>query len=262
LADEHSDKFRLILKHSDLQEVLAHWEAENSDEHPVGLAVLMEGGEAVRDPGELEMWWGRGVRIIGPAWSGNRFTGGTNEPGPLTPEGFSLLEGMEEWGFILDISHMDEKAALQALDTYPGSLIASHSNAASLLKDEASNRHLSDRVIQGLVERDGVVGIVAYNQFLYPGWSPSDGREHGTLEHVIAHIDHICQIAGDAHHVGLGSDYDGGFGWQSVPSEIDTIADLQKLVPFLVERGYREADVVAIMSQNWIERLKTNLPEG
>jgi membrane dipeptidase len=228
---------------------------------PVGLVLLMEGAEGVRSPGELEEWWQRGVRILGPAWAGTRFCGGTREPGPLTKEGYALLEGMAEVGFALDLSHMDEAALLQALDAYPGTILASHSNAAALLKGVDTNRHLSQRALRGILERDGMIGIVPLNQFLVPGWKPRDGREVVGLKLVVAQIDHVCQAAGDARHVGLGTDFDGGYGVQSVPLEVDTIADLRKIGPLLLEKGYSEEDVAAILGQNWLALLRRVLPE-
>ena len=262
LVDENPGKFRLLQTQSDLSETITQWENRNVENPPVGLVVLMEGAEGVRSIGELEMWWERGVRIIGPAWAGTRFCGGTGEPGPLTQAGYRLLEGMAEYGYILDISHMDEDAVLQALDAYPGTIIASHSNASVLLKGMESNRFLSDRVIQGLLERNAVIGVVLYNRFLVPGWTKRDGRHVVTLEHVVAQIDYICQMAGDAHHVGIGSDFDGGFGVQSVPADIATIADLQSLVPLLAQKGYTEEDIAIIMGRNWLNILKENLPTG
>lgn len=260
LVDKAPEQFRLIQTRGDLEGVLAGWEQPGEEAHPVGLAVLMEGAEGVREPAELEEWWARGVRLIGPAWAGTRFCGGTREPGPLTAEGYALLEAMAEFGFTLDLSHMDEQAALQALDAYPGAIIASHSNALALLKEADSNRFLSDRVLRGLIERDGIVGVVPYNRFLAWGWTPGDGRQAVTLEAVAAQIDYICQMAGDARHVGLGSDFDGGFGLQSVPAEIDTIADLQKLIPVLAEKGYTESDIAAILGGNWLSLLRRTLP--
>ena len=260
LVDEHPDKFRLVQTLQDVEEIIGDWDGSSSDDHPVGLVVLMEGAEGVRQPPELEDWWGRGVRIIGPAWAGTRFCGGTGEPGPLTPEGFALLEGMNEFGFTLDLTHMDEQAVLQALDVFPGSMVATHCNPLALLKDSGSNRFLSDRVLRGLIERDGIVGIPPYNKFLRWEWDSSDGREAISLDLVVDHIDYICQIAGDARHVGIGTDFDGGFGLQSVPAEIDTIADLQKLVPLLAERGYTENNITAIMGANWLHLLRSTLP--
>jgi membrane dipeptidase len=274
LTDEHEDKFHLLHTRSDLQEVLAAWNAEeetvqnqvsdsgDSTAHPVGLVILMEGAEGVSAVGELDEWWARGVRIIGPAWSGNRFCGGSQEPGPLTPEGFALLEGMAELGFGLDLSHMDEKAALGALDVYPGTLMATHSNALALLRGAVSNRHLSDRLIQGILERDGVIGVVPFNAFLKHGWRRGDRREQVTLDHLIAQIDYICQMAGDARHVGIGSDFDGGFGLQSVPLGLDSIADLPKLAPLLVEKGYSSEDIADILGGNWLARIQEILPKS
>ena len=117
-------------------------------------------------------------------------------------------------------------------------------------------------MLEGLIERDGVIGVVPYNCFLVNGWRPSDGRQQVGLYHVVEQIDHICQIAGDARHVGIGSDFDGGFGLQKTPAEIDTIADLQKLVPFLREKGYTDENIAAVLGLNWIRFLKQSLPEG
>jgi membrane dipeptidase len=165
-------------------------------------------------------------------------------------------------GFILDITHMDAQAALQALDFYPGSVIASHSNAFARIKGAEGNRHLPDEVIRGLIERQGVIGIVPLNPFLSATWKPSDGRQAVSLGHVVDQIDYICQMAGSAAHVGLGTDFDGGFGVQVVPAEIDTIADLQKLVPLLLDKGYSQADIAAILGGNWLGQLKKVLPES
>ncbi len=273
LIENHPDKFNLVTDKEDLDRVVSAWEkhnqaqedsldsvSENSQLPPVGLVLLMEGAEGVREPAELEWWRQRGVRIIGPAWAGTRFCGGTREPGPMTKEGFALLEAMAALGFALDCSHMDEKAVLQALDVYPGQVIASHSNALALLKSsENSNRHISDRVIHGLVERDAVIGVVLYNCFLKAGWRKGDRREEVKLDSVVAQIDHICQIAGDTKHVGIGTDFDGGFGWQSTPDEINTIADLRKLIPLLQKKGYSDGHIEAILGGNWIDRLNSIL---
>jgi membrane dipeptidase len=261
LVQEHPDMFRKIETQADLVTILAHWQREDTEEHPVGLVILMEGAEGVRQPAELEDWWRRGVRIIGPAWAGTRYCGGTREPGGLTRDGFALLERMAELKLTLDLSHMDQKAALQALDSFSGAIIASHANALALLKDSDSNRHLSDEVIRGLVERAGVIGIVPTNSFLQSGWQEAEGRSSVTLEDYVAHIDYICQLAGDALHVGIGSDFDGGFGLQSVPAEIDTIADLRKVISILEHKGYTKVDITAILGKNWLVHLQNTIPE-
>jgi membrane dipeptidase len=228
---------------------------------PVGLIVSMEGADAILEPAEVERWWERGVRIVGPAWHGTAYSGGTGQPGPLTRLGFELLEHMARLNAGLDLTHLDEIAARQALDTYPGPLLASHSNAHALIKD-ASNRHLSDGVIAGIIERGGVIGIVPFIAFLKGGWKRGGRREEGSLAQVAAQIDYICQMAGNARHVGFGTDFDGGFGVQSVPPEIDTIADLHKLAPLLAEKGYTAEDLSLIFGGNWLALLERILPES
>ncbi len=261
LAEQSPAMFRKIERQVDLKAVLEHWEHPDTEEHPVGLVVLMEGAEGVKEPAELEEWYQRGVRIIGPAWAGTRFCGGTREPGGFTQEGYDLLEAMAEFKLTLDLSHMDEKAAMQALDAYPGPIIASHANALALLKGTTSNRHLTDQVIEGLLGRAGTIGVVLANSFLRPDWKEAGGKASVTLELAVAQIDYICQLAGDAHHVGFGSDFDGGFGLQSVPAQIDTISDVRKVIPILSQKGYTEADISAILGGNWLAYLKKALPE-
>jgi membrane dipeptidase len=261
LVDEHPDLFRLVSSRQHLSSLIASWAQAGPVPPPTGITLLMEGADCIRDLRELEEWWELGVRTIGPAWMGTRFCGGTNEPGPLTSEGIALLESMADFGFTLDLSHMDSQAALQSLDRYPGPLIATHSNALSLLKGETSNRHLPDEVIRGIVARGGVIGVVIYNSFLKPGWKRTDSRQNVTLQHLVAQIDTICQLAGDARHVGIGTDADGGFGVQEVPEGIDTIADLHRLAPLLAEKGYTDPDIDAIFGGNWLTHLNSTLPE-
>ncbi len=262
LVDEHPDKFQFVLTKSMLKTHLDHWsQPAAADGYPLGLIPLMEGAEGVRNPGELPEWWEKGLRTIGPAWAGTRYCGGTGEPGPLTKDGYALLEAMAEIGFTLDLSHMDREAALQALDVYQGRIIASHANPLAMLKGSDSNRHLSDEVIDGIFERDGVIGVIPANRFLKFGWMPGDERSLVPLQTVADHIDYYCQKAGDAKHAGIGTDFDGGFGLQSVPDGIDTIADLHKLAPIFEARGYSPSDITAIYGGNWIDHLQKALPE-
>jgi len=264
LAESHPDQFRLVCSTSELNEIIAHWEKPSETGHPVGLILLMEGAEAVRSPDELAEWWHLGLRHIGLAWAGTRYCGGTKEPGPLTDDGRRMLTVMAEFNFTLDLSHMDEEAALQALDFYSGPIVVTHANCLALLPNYPTNRHLSDRLIRGVVERGGVIGVIPNNAFLKSGWLRASGsrREEVSLEALAGHIDHICQLSGNARHVGIGSDFDGGFGLQSVPPEIDTIADLQKLTSLLAARGYLETDVAAVLGGNWLTHLRTNLPKS
>ena len=94
----------------------------------------------------------------------------------------------------------------------------------------------------------------------------SEFKKQGTkivgllIDNIVDHIDHICQIAGNSDHVMIGSDLDGGFGTEQCPSDLDTIADLQKLDSILENRGYEKNDIKKILSQNGINFLLSNLP--
>jgi membrane dipeptidase len=264
LADSHPDKFRIISSKPDLDTVIEHWSKPVPEDagHPVGLIYLMEGADGIRSPHELSTWWDMGLRMIGLAWAGTRYCGGTGEPGPLTTDGRKLLSAMVDFNFTLDLSHMDEAAAYESLDRYEGPVTATHANCAALMKGTDTNRHLPDGVIRRLIERDGVIGVIPLNTFLKVGWLRKNGsrREEVPLDVLIAHIDHICQIAGNANHAGIGSDFDGGFGLQSIPPELDSIADLQMISSRLIARGYSESDATNILGGNWLRFLRGNLP--
>lgn len=258
LAEENSS-FRLVGTQTDLAEVLRSWEPEqNPEDRLIGLVPLMEGADAILEPQQAEEWFERGVRIVGLAWESTSYAGGTHEPGPLTPQGYELLDVMAHLGMILDLSHLAEEAYFQALEAYEGTVIASHSNPRRFLP---TSRGLSDEMIGLLAERGGVAGVVPYNSFLKPGWRKGDPREYVGIATVIDAIDHVCQVTGSIDHAGIGTDFDGGFGLEHVPAGIDSVADLQKLIQPLAERGYTDDQIAAIMGGNWLRMLRAALPD-
>jgi membrane dipeptidase len=161
---------------------------------------------------------------------------------------------MAEFGFILDLTHMSEKATLEALDRYEGIIVATHSNARAITGE--SQRHLSDSQIRRLGEHGGVIGIVLANSFLRRHHKKGEAKALVTLEHVVAHIDHMCQLVGSADHVGIGSDFDGGFGSADIPAEMDSVADLGQIATSLQQRGYEAADIHKIMGGNWLQLVR------
>ncbi len=256
LADEEP-RLRLIQSQADLDAVLATW----GDDVPVtkrvqGLVILMENGDPIVEPRQFEWWYEQGVRIVGPAWRSSQYCGGTGEPGRLTALGHELLDVMMSFNAILDVSHMAEESYLEALDRYDGVIIASHSNPRHFRN---SDRHLSDMMIRRLAERGGVMGIVPYNLFLSNTWSLADGKSALTLNRVVEAIDYVCQLVGSAEHVGIGTDFDGGFGAEATPHELNTIADLWLLKDALEARGYSQADVVNILGGNMLRQLRASL---
>lgn len=256
LADE-DHRLKLVLNSTDLDAVLATWEPNvKTTERQQGLVVLMEGADPIIEPTQFELWHERGVRIVGPSWSATRYAGGTGVPGPLTSLGRELLDVMANFNTILDLSHLAEQACHEALDSYEGVVIASHSNPRRFCD---SDRHLTDDLIRKLGERDGVMGVVLYNRFLRTGWVKSDGKHAITMSTVIDAIDYICQITGSAKHAGIGSDFDGGFGVESTPAEFDTVSDLWQIGDALRDRGYVEDDIADILGGNMLRKLRESL---
>jgi membrane dipeptidase len=241
----------------DLSGVLSSWDTGTPR---LGIVLLIEGADSIREPGEVAAWQAEGVRLVGPAWRATRYCGGTGAPGPLTAEGRALMREMSRAGLALDMSHMADASFWEALDLFDGPVIASHSNCRALLPGPHADRHLSDTMIKALIERDAVIGVVLFNGFLDSTWTRGQDRAEVGLDVVVRHVDHICQLAGDARHVAIGSDFDGGFGREGIPREFDSIADLPLLADALRGAGFAEQDVAAVMGGNWLRKLKTILP--
>ncbi|MEO0562857.1 MAG: membrane dipeptidase [Chloroflexota bacterium] len=257
LAGE-SEQVRWVRSQADLDGVLASW----ADDAPIGerqqgIVVSMEGADPIIEPKQFEEWYQRGVRAVGMAWRRTRYTGGTGEPGPLTPDGFELLDVLANTNTLLDLSHLSETAFYQSLERYEGPIIASHSNPRHFCN---TDRHLSDDMIRALSERDGVMGVVTFNVFLHQHWRPGNNRSEVPFTRILDVIDHVCQVTGSAAHIGIGSDIDGGFGRESLPLGMDTVGDLWWIGRGLRRRGYAEADIEAVLSGNFIRKLRQALP--
>jgi len=142
------------------------------------------------------------------------------------------------------------------MNTYNGPVWASHNNCRTFVNH---NRQFSDEQITELIQRDAVIGIALDAWMLVPNWvrGVSNPREMNvTLLQMADNIDHICQLAGNSLHVGIGTDLDGGFGKEQAPSDMDTIADLQKIPEMLSKKGFSTHDIENIMHKNFINFLR------
>ncbi|MBF6589423.1 MAG: membrane dipeptidase [Ktedonobacterales bacterium] len=257
LARQPEAGVRLITTRDELATLERDFAAASTPERrPVGFVLLMEGADPLRDPAELARWSGEGLRLLGLSWHATRYAGGTGAPGPLTDLGRALLGEMQRLGVALDISHLAEESFWQALDHFSGTVIASHSNCRAYVP---TDRQLSDEMIQAIAARDGVMGTVLANPFLVDGWT-REATASVTLDAVVRHIDHICQLTGSAAHSAIGSDFDGGFGVETTPLELDSVADLGAIGAALTARGYRAEDVASILGGNWLRILRRALP--
>ena len=259
-ALEAEGQLRLISDKTSLDRHWAEWEAWEAagaaePSPPLGAVFSMECADAVLTPDQLEDWYRAGLRLIGPTHFGpGRYAGGTGTELGLTELGPELLTEMERLGIALDMSHTSDQAFWEALEHYHGPILASHNDCRALVPNK---RHLTDEMITAIVERDGVIGATLGNWQLHRDWAVGQANQvEVTLQDLVDHIDHICQLAGDARHVAIGSDLDGGVGSDEFPAEIDTIADLQRIPAALAGRGYRDGDIDAIMHGNWLRFLR------
>ena len=252
---------RLVADATALNLHMAEWETWDAAADPalapppLGFVISMESADSIPSPDRLSEFWDAGVRVIGPAHYGpGRYAGGTGTELGLTDIGGALLDEMARLGVILDLTHFSDESFWQALERFPGPVLASHNNCRALVP---AQRQFSDEQLRAIIARGGVVGAMCDVMMLDLGWSYRGGVDSGVpLVKVIDHIDHICQLAGNARHVAIGSDLDGGYGREQSPNDLDTIADLQRIGPLLAARGYAAVDIAAIMHGNWVALLR------
>jgi membrane dipeptidase len=220
---------------------------------PVGYILSLEGADSLITIDYVEQAYNYGLRAIGPAHYGpGRYANGTDATGKMGAEGLALLKEMERLNIILDVTHLCDDSFWQALDNFNGSIWASHNNCRALVNH---NRQYSDEQIKALIDRGVVIGAALDAWMMVPNWirGKSDPKAmHCNLGVMIDHVDHICQLAGNALHVGIGSDLDGAFGREQCPYDLHTIADLKKIPALLAKRGYNEIDIGNILQGNWL----------
>jgi membrane dipeptidase len=205
----------------------------------VGIALLIENADCIRDLDDLALFYRAGVQIVGPGWLvDNEYV-----IGRLTKEGRELVGELGRYGIGLDIAHLPDGAIGGAADLHGGMIVASHANPRSLLQD---GRQLPDFAIKLVAERGGVVGIMP------AAWAlPAN-----TLDAVCEAIEAVAEVAGSPRHVAIGSDYDGGFGSEQTPAELDTVADHRRIGEALAARGWRDDDIAGVLGGNWLRVLK------
>lgn len=224
---------------------------------PVGYILSLEGADSILSLKHLERSYAQGLRALGPAHYGpGTYAQGTDATGGLGQSGRELLKEMERLGIILDVTHLCDDSFWEALDHFHGRLWASHSNCRALVPH---NRQFSDEQIKALIERGAVIGGALDAWMMVSGWIRGKTMPQAVglkLERLVDHIDHVCQLAGNARHSGIGSDLDGAFGREQTPADLDTIADLSRLPKMFSARGYSDEDVKQIMHGNFIRFLK------
>ncbi len=250
---------RLLLTVQDLDEHWASWLASDGPPPSIGIVLAMEGCDPIIAPAQAEAWFRDGLRCGGLVHYGrSAYAVGTGDDGPLTQSGRDLLAEFARLGIILDLTHLSDTSFFEAIDLFPGPVLASHQNCRALVPGP---RQFSDEQIRLVLDRGGILGTAFDNWMLCPGWILGEtSRDAVDLGAVVDHIDHICQLAGNCRHTAIGSDLDGGFGNEQTPIGLDRISHLKKLEETLSRRGYTADEIAAIFHGNLLRFLREHLP--
>jgi membrane dipeptidase len=221
----------------------------------VTAIVHMEGAEAIApDLSNLEDWYARGLRSIGPVWSrANEFAHGVPFEFPASPDigpglseaGRRLVRACNGLGILVDLSHLNERGFWDAAEISHAPLVATHSNAHALCP---STRNLTDPQLDAVRDSGGVVGVNFAVSFLR-----ADGArrpEETGLDEVVRHVRYMVDRMG-VDHVAFGSDFDGAVP----PAALDGIAALPRLENALRDEGFDHGAVAKITHENWLRVL-------
>ncbi|MGZ8538511.1 MAG: dipeptidase [Flavisolibacter sp.] len=235
------------------------WLNDDKSKKPIGYILSLEGADSIIDISYLEKAYAYGLRAIGPAHYGpGRYAQGTDATGFMGDKGKALLKEMERLKIILDATHLCDDSFWEAMKIFNGHIWASHNNVRTLVPH---NRQFSNEQIRELINRGAVIGGALDAWMMVPDWERGKSTPelmNCNLEVLINHLDHICQIAGNALHIGIGSDLDGAFGREQCPYDLETISDLQKLPGLLSKRGYSMNDIENVMHGNWLRFLRNS----
>lgn len=256
-AMEENGEMTQVTNLEQLENHLTHWNNSKEERKAIGYILSLEGADSIVTIKHLERAYNYGLRAIGPGHYGpGRYAQGTNATGGLGKAGRELVKEMERLNIILDATHLCDDSFWEAMDHFHGNVWASHNNCRAIIDH---NRQFSDEQIKELISRGAVIGGVMDAWMLVPNWirGKSTPQEMNVnLDKLIDHMDHICQIAGNANHIGIGSDLDGAYGKEQSPLDIETIADLQKIPTLLAKRGYTPQDIENVMHGNWLRFLR------
>ncbi len=220
----------------------------------IAALIGIEGGHAIQANLDLlRAYYKRGVRYMTLThvntneWadsSGDINDAAVVHHNGLTDFGKDVVREMNRLGMMVDISHVADKTFYDALEVSSAPLIASHSSCRALANVP---RNMTDQMIIELAKKGGVVQVNFNCPFL-----TTEKPAHATLADVVAHIDHIKQIAGiDA--IGIGSDFD---GIECTPDGLEDVSKFPNLTRALLEHGYSAEDIRKIYGRNLLRVMR------
>lgn len=281
LVQRHPDKFAILTSPGDATRLL--------EAGRVLLPLGMENGAPLQDKLEnVRFFFDRGVRYITLAHSAaNRLADSSyaaeKKWNGLSPFGRQVVAEMNRLGIMVDVSHLGDASALEAIRLSKVPVIASHSAFRHFTP--GFERNISDEIAKAVAARGGVVQVPFGTAFINPdsaadlqaqfrarvafdqrnielkaqgkpqedraafekAWEEAHPVRSSTLAQVLDQIDYGVKLLG-VDHVGIGSDFDGVGG--ELANELKTVADFPNLVAGLQARGYSDADIRKILGGN------------
>ena len=246
LNNAHGHSFRICRKKSDI--------IKAEKDGAIAAILHIEGAEAIgADLTEIEKLASRGIRSIGPLWSrpnifgqGVPFTypGSPDQGSGLTANGKALVKACDAAGILLDVSHLNEAGFWDIAKISNQPIIASHSNAHSLCP---SPRNLTDRQLDAIAERGGLVGVCFATAYLR-----EDGaRDRNTpLDLILRQFDYLISRIGE-DNLAFGSDFDGAV----LPASLSDAAALPTLITAMQAYGFGAPLIAKLCWDNWLNRL-------
>ncbi|MDC3040444.1 dipeptidase [Flavobacteriaceae bacterium] len=237
------DQVELALSSQDVSRILAE-----------GKKVIMIGVENAYsmglDTSNVEEFWKKGARYVSLTHNGhNQFsdsnTGefdGTTLHNGLSDLGKEIIELLNYYGIMIDISHPSKEAIRQMTELSKAPIIASHSSARAL-RDHP--RNVDDEQLNWIKENGGVIQTTALGFFLTDREDPP-----ANMDDFMDHIDHMVEKIG-IDHVGISSDFDGGggiVGWEDASETMNVTTALR-------ERGYSESEIAKLWGGNLLRVL-------
>ena len=237
------DQVELALTSDDVRKILAK-----------GKKVIMIGVENAYsmglDTSNVKKFWERGARYVSLSHNGHsQFTDsntgefdGTALHNGLSDLGKEVVELLNYYGIMIDISHPSKEGIRQMAELSKAPIIASHSSARAL-RDHP--RNLDDEQLNWIKENGGVIQTTALGSFLTDRKDPP-----ANMDDFMDHIDYMVEKIG-IDHVGISSDFDGGggiIGW-------DDASETMNVTSALRERGYSESEIAKLWGGNLLRVL-------
>lgn len=275
IANDHPDHFALATSPAEVRQI--------AGTNRIALPMGMENGAGLGgEVDNVQYFYDRGIRYITLTHGEHNRLGDSSyddaEPrwNGLSPFGEKVIAEMNRLGIMVDISHVTDSTAFDALEHADAPVIASHSSCRHFTP--GWERNMSDELIEALADNGGLIMVNFGSSFLRDayrdqddpirekmnahidsmGWA-DDSREAvvyeeevrdehplGTVQDVADHIDHVVDLVG-VEHVGLGSDFDGVF---ALPEGLQDASGYPNLVAELLRRGYTEDEIAQILGGN------------